>query len=84
MQATLKGLLQHQDLKASVLQRSAFFMVQLSHNVTYLRIQSVGWEGRQKPAHAGYKKEFVYPETVSPGKGVYRTTVRFVQVYTSG
>ena len=28
---TLKGLLQHHSLKASILQRSAFFMVQLSH-----------------------------------------------------
>ena len=31
VQATLKSLLQHHDSKASVLQRSAFFMVQLSH-----------------------------------------------------
>ena len=28
---TLKSLLQHHNLKASALQRSAFFMVQLSH-----------------------------------------------------
>ena len=31
VQATLKSLLQHQSSKASILQRSAFFMVQLSH-----------------------------------------------------
>ena len=31
VQGTLKGLLQHHNLKASVLQCSAFFMVQLSH-----------------------------------------------------
>ena len=31
VQGTLKSLLQHQNLKALVLQRSAFFMVQLSH-----------------------------------------------------
>ena len=31
VQGTLKGLLQHHSLKASVLQHSAFFMVQLSH-----------------------------------------------------
>ena len=31
VQGTLKNLLQHHDLKASVLQRSAFLMVQLSH-----------------------------------------------------
>ena len=30
-QATLKSLLQHHSLKASILQHSAFFMVQLSH-----------------------------------------------------
>ena len=34
VQKTLKGLLQHQSSKASVLQRSAFFTVQLSH--TYI------------------------------------------------
>ena len=31
VQRTLKSLLQHHDLKASILQHSAFFMVQLSH-----------------------------------------------------
>ena len=31
VQGTVKNLLQHHSLKASVLQRSAFFMVQLSH-----------------------------------------------------
>ena len=31
VQGTLKSLLQHQSSKASVLQRSAFFIVQLSH-----------------------------------------------------
>ena len=31
VQGTLKGLLQHHSSKASILQRSAFFMVQLSH-----------------------------------------------------
>uniref|UniRef100_A0AC11E7E7 Uncharacterized protein n=1 Tax=Ovis aries TaxID=9940 RepID=A0AC11E7E7_SHEEP len=31
VQETLKSLLQHHSLKASVLQRSAFLMVQLSH-----------------------------------------------------
>ena len=31
VQGTLKSLLQHQSWKASILQRSAFFMVQLSH-----------------------------------------------------
>ena len=31
VQGTLKGLLQHDSSKASILQRSAFFIVQLSH-----------------------------------------------------
>ena len=31
VQGTLKGLLQHHNSKASILQHSAFFMVQLSH-----------------------------------------------------
>ena len=31
VQGTLKSLLQHHNLKASILQRSAFFMIQLSH-----------------------------------------------------
>ena len=31
VQGTLKSLLQHYSSKASILQRSAFFMVQLSH-----------------------------------------------------
>ena len=31
VQGTLKSLLQHHSLKASILQCSAFFMVQLSH-----------------------------------------------------
>ena len=31
VQGTLKSLLQHHNSKASVLQRSAFFIVQLSH-----------------------------------------------------
>ena len=34
LQGTLKSLLQHHSLKASVLQCSAFFMVQLSHPYT--------------------------------------------------
>ena len=32
VQGTLKSLLQHHSLKASILRRSAFFMVQLSHS----------------------------------------------------
>ena len=36
VQGTLKSLLQHHSSKASILQRSAFFMVQLSHPFTTL------------------------------------------------
>ena len=31
VQGTLKSLLQHQNLKASILRHAAYFMVQLSH-----------------------------------------------------
>ena len=39
VQGTLKSLLQHQSSKASILWRSAFFMVQLSHPYTSSRKQ---------------------------------------------
>ena len=49
VQGTLKGLLQHHSSKASTLQRSAFFMVQLSHShmttgktIALTRCNSVG------------------------------------------
>ena len=41
VQGTLKSLLQHQSPKASILQHSAFFMVQLSHQYN-LKNQSFG------------------------------------------
>ena len=37
IQGTLKSLLQHHSLKASILQHSAFFIVQLSHSYTTTR-----------------------------------------------
>ena len=41
-QGNLKSLLQHHSLKASILQCSAFFIVQLSHSLpTFLRINSL-------------------------------------------
>ena len=42
-QGTLKSLLQHQSLKASVLWHSAFFMVQLSHHYTGKAIALTTW-----------------------------------------
>ena len=45
VQGTLKGLLQHHSSKASILQRSAFFTVQLSHPymTTGKTIALTGW-----------------------------------------
>ena len=40
VQGTLKSLLQHHSSKASILQRSAFFIVQLSHLYNYWRNHS--------------------------------------------
>ena len=40
VQGTLKSLLEHHNSKASILQRSAFFMVQLSHPYISLTIQT--------------------------------------------
>ena len=45
VQGTLKSFLQHHSLKASVLQQSAFFMVQLSH----LLIQHHNLKAQQGP-----------------------------------
>ena len=51
VQGTLKGLLQHHSSKASTLQRSAFFMTQLSHpymtigKIKVLTIWTVFWQG---------------------------------------
>ena len=42
VQGTLKSLLQHHSSKASILQRSAFFIVQLSHPYTTTRCIFVG------------------------------------------
>ena len=60
VQGTLKSLLQHHSSKASILQHSAFFIVQLSHPYTttgktivltlWVRFQHMnlrGWEGMQ-------------------------------------
>ena len=38
VQGTLKSLLQHHSSKASILRRSAFFTVQLSHPIVHLRM----------------------------------------------
>ena len=43
VQSTLKSLLQHQNSKASILQCSAFFMVQLSHLFVTTGWTAMGW-----------------------------------------
>ena len=43
VQGTLKSLLQHHNSKASILQRSAFFMIQLSHLYDYRKNHSFGY-----------------------------------------
>ena len=43
VQGTLKSLLQHHSSKASILQQSAFFMVQLAHQYMATRKPRVGW-----------------------------------------
>ena len=66
VQGTLKSLLQHCNLKATVLHLSAFFMVQLSHSlltsgktITFSRqtfVSKVGWQGWGFPGGSGSKK----------------------------
>ena len=41
LQGTLKSLLQHHSSKASILWRSAFFIVQLSHQYQFSSVQSL-------------------------------------------
>ena len=49
VQGTLKGLLQHHSSKASILQRSAFFIIQLSHpHMTTGKDPDAGKDWRQK------------------------------------
>ena len=43
VQSTLKSLLQHKNSKASILQCSAFFMVQLSHPFVTTGWTAMGW-----------------------------------------
>ena len=57
VQGTLKGLLQHHSSKASILQRSAFFIVQLSHpymttgKTIALTIQTLLWQSSVSAFH---------------------------------
>ena len=51
VQGTLKSLLQHHSSKASILRRSAFFMIHLTHPYTTLEKPSPGalWEAAEQP-----------------------------------
>ena len=49
LQETLKSLLQHRNLKASIIQCSAFFMVHLSHPLGFLG----GLDGKESACIAG-------------------------------
>ena len=70
VQGTLKSLLQHQSSKASILWRSAFFTVQLSH--PYM---TTGKRGGQFPHDPPIK----LPERAGDGMGILRTGCCFVQ-----
>ena len=70
VQETLKSLLQHQSSKASILWRSAFFTVQLSH--PYM---TTGKRGGQFPHDPPIK----LPERAGDGMGILRTGCCFVR-----
>ena len=60
VQATLKSLFQHRSLKASVLQPSAFFMVQLSHK--YMSTgKSIDLTVQPLPTKVHIAKAMVFP-----------------------
>ena len=55
VQGTLKNLLQHHNLKASILQRSAFFMDQLQMVVIIITLQIPGSKETAAPKRADEK-----------------------------
>ena len=65
VQGTLKSLLQHHSSKASILRRSAFFTVQLSH--PYMTTGNV--------------QLFVIPWTAAPGLPVHHQLPEFTQTH---
>ena len=56
IQGTLKSLLQNYSSKASILQRSVFFIVQLSH--PYMTIGKIMWVDLTYSKESLKKKEF--------------------------
>ena len=84
VQGTLKSLLQHHSSKASILRRSAFFIVQLSHPLTSLvaqtvnrlstmretRVPSLGWQDPLEKEMAIHSSTIAWkiPWTEEPGR----------------
>ena len=80
VQGTLKSLLQHRSSKASVLLRSAFFIVQCSSLVAQTlkhlsvmqetRVRSLGWEGPLEKEMAAHSSILAWkiPWTAEPGR----------------
>ena len=80
VQGTLKSLLQHHSSKASVLLRSAFFIVQRSSLVAQTlkhlsamqetRVRSLGWEGPLEKEMAAHSSILAWkiPWTAEPGR----------------
>ena len=61
VQGTLKNLLQHHTSKASILQHSAFFTVQLSHPYTILYLEQFHNSLKSPNYHKEHEKSMVKP-----------------------
>ena len=59
VQGTLKSLLQHRNLKASILWHSTFFMVQLSHPYMITRTRALTFVGKVIPLLFNMLSRFV-------------------------
>ena len=73
VQGILKSLLQHHSLKASILQRSALFMVQLSHPymITGKTIALTRWTFVSKMMSLLFNMLYKFVITFSQGAGVF-------------
>ena len=79
VQGTLKSFLQHHSSKASILQHSAFFIVQLSHlaqtvkrlsTVWETQVRALGWEDPLEKEMAIHSRTIAWkiPWTEEPGR----------------
>ena len=79
VQGTLKSLLQHHNSKGSVLRRSAFFMVQLSHpcmtNGKAIAFTILKFVGKVMPLLFNMLSRFVYVFSSSPKSHLQCLTV---------